>query len=444
MDPGLRRRLVTHVVVMTVVSGAIAFTAILALSIAGQRVADVGELVRRAEVVQLVRGQVERVAYTGERIVLTGDGKHRLAAATADLELARARMRKEGTELTALDRRADDYVIAINAAVTARGADLRTAFDAYRGAVRPVREAFERDAGTLLAQLGSESAAARERADKVSNRARLGIGLSVLLGIAMTLALSAKLFRDLRQQVRRSKVSADAARRAIVSRQELLAASGELRGPVETILQRSSMLRDGGGDAALDEITAAGERLKRVLESLLDVTAVEEKAVELARERCDTSSLIDVAVTSVQLLAAERAVHVRVDAPISVLVYVDRRRILQVVSTLLGGAIRSARAGGEIAVTARPIDGEVRFSIGETGAESLPENVSRVHERSRPATSDNSPMGLHVSRRMIEAHGGRFGGEHSAQGGIWFHLPTEPQLLKEPKTPRAAHATPPA
>lgn len=442
MDPGLRKRLMTHAVVMTAVSGAIAFTAILALSVTGQRVADAGELARTIEVVQRVRTQLERVAYAGERIVLTGEGKNRLTAAIAELDLARGSLRKESTEVSALDRRADDYVIAINAAVTPRGPDLRGAFDAYRGAVRPVREAFERDAGTLLARLGSESAAARERAETISHRARLGIGLSVLLGIAITLGLGMKLVRDLRQQARRNKVSAEAARRAIASRQEFLAASSELRGPVDTILQRSSTLRDGGGDAAIDEITAAGERLQRVLETLLDVTAVEEKAVELSRERCDTSSLIGVAVTSVQLLAAERAVHVRVDAPIPVLVYVDRRRILQVFSTLLGGAVRSARTGGEITVTARPMDGEVRFSICETGAEGLPDNVSRVFERAKVATADNATMSLHASRRMIEAHGGRFGGEQA--DGIWFHLPTEPQLLKEPRTPRSAHATPSA
>lgn len=440
MEPGLRRRLLTHLVVMTAVSAAVAFTAILALSMAGEAVGTAVNLLERAEGVQRVGGHLERVAYAGERIVLTGEGKDRLAGAMAELKLARARMRKESADLSSLDRRVDDYAVAISAAAAVRGGDLREAFEAYRNAMRPVREVFQRDAGTLLAKLRSESASARERAARLTNRARLGVALTVLLGIAMTLALSVKLFRDLRQQASRSKVSADAARRAIVSRQELLAASSELRGPVETILQRSSSFRNGGSDAALDEITAAGERLQAVLERLLDVTAVEEKTVELSRERCDTSSLIGLAATSVQLVAAERAVHVRIEAPIPVLVYVDRRRILQVLATLLGSAVRSARVGGEVTVTARPLDGEVRFSIYETGGESLPEGVPRVFERASAVTAESGGMGLHVSRRMIEAHGGRFGGEPMAQGGIWFHLPTEPQLLKEPKTSRSAHA----
>jgi len=255
-------------------------------------------------------------------------------------------------------------------------------------------------------------------------RAMLGVGLTVIVGIAVTLGLGAKLFRDLRTHVRRSQMSTDAARRAISSRQELLGASSELRGPVETILQRTASLR--GDTVAIEAITAACEQLQRTLESLLDVTAVEEQTVALSRERCDTSTLIDVAATSIRLLAAERAIHVEIDAPIPVLVYVDRRRLLHALGTLLGTAVRTARPGGEIVVTARPLDGEVRVSICETGADP------------HPGASEAASMGLLVSRRMIEAHGGRFGGELSSSKGIWFHLPTEPQLLRDARSVRPA------
>jgi hypothetical protein len=86
---------------------------------------------------------------------------------------------------------------------------------------------------------------------------------------------------------------------------------------------------------------------------------------------------------------------------------------------LLGLAITSARIGAEIVVSAIPTEADqVRFAIVDLGS------------TAQPAVAPDD-LALHLSRRVIESHGGRLGVEGAAAGRtVWFTLPTGPRLLR--------------
>ncbi len=103
--------------------------------------------------------------------------------------------------------------------------------------------------------------------------------------------------------------------------------------------------------------------------------------------------------------------------------------MVQVLTSLIGMAIRIARPGGEVTIAARTSHQGARFAISDTGAPMLPEHLMNLFDRPSAPVIDQSSMGLYVSKRLVEAHGGRVGAEGNT---VWFSLPTEPQLLREP------------
>jgi hypothetical protein len=103
----------------------------------------------------------------------------------------------------------------------------------------------------------------------------------------------------------------------------------------------------------------------------------------------------------------------------------------------LGLAIQHALPGGDVAMTARPSPQGARFAISG-GTSSMPhEDAASSLEQSSGHYFDQYTMELHVSKRLVEAHGGRLGVDGDA---LWLSLPSEPVLLRDPDSHRSPHA----
>ena len=436
LDTDFRRHLFAMQGALVLVCALSAITAIAALTVTDQARRTAQQAGADVAMLDAVRMRLDRFAAAGERVLLSGDGLDRLEIARG--ELGRESQRLHGLahdpelagEVAAVEKDLQDFTDAVEHAAPLRTEDGRESFLAYRAVLTPIRQALDEDARALARTLASRRDDSSDKSATIASQARWALAVTGLVGILMTVAFSVVTMRELRRLVRRSKAAAGQAKHTTGSRDALVAAANELRAPLQLISSCASRLDATRDREEVENILDAAARMREVLDSLLDVSAVEVGANDLSCERCDTSALLDTAIKSLQLLATERLVTIRVDAAIPVLVYVDRRRLLQVLATVVGTAVRSARPGAEITITVRPSAAGARFAITDPSAATLPPALQALVEPSSTQAEEAS-IGVQVARRMVEAHGGRIGSKGAT---VWFTLPTEPRLLQEPAT----------
>jgi len=116
----------------------------------------------------------------------------------------------------------------------------------------------------------------------------------------------------------------------------------------------------------------------------------------------------------------------------------DERKVKQVVFNLLSNAVKFTPDGGHVAVMARRTDDELQIAVSDTGVGIAPEDQARIFEEFRQvgqgsAKAEGTGLGLALTRRLVELHGGRLWVESEPGVGSTFTL-TLPQ-------PAAVHTT---
>jgi len=175
------------------------------------------------------------------------------------------------------------------------------------------------------------------------------------------------------------------------------------------------------------------DRLKLLVDDLLDLRTIESGRLELHPETRDLRELAEAAVAEQAGFAGSCNVSLRVEAPEGALpVRVDPQRIGQVIGNLLSNAVKFSPPGGEVRVRLSAVNpGAVRLSVLDSGPGVPPEFEPRLFERFAQADSSDTRgqpgtgLGLAIVRELVEAHGGRVGYERRPEGGscFWFELP---------------------
>lgn len=233
---------------------------------------------------------------------------------------------------------------------------------------------------------------------------------------------------------------AEALERDEVARRNLLAdVAHELRTPLTVIEGTADAILDGVFEPTPDRIRAIKEeasQLSRTVADLRDLSLAEAGHLVLRRIGTDVADLISGALPGAEFAASLKgiALTARVDDDLPELT-VDPARVRQVLSNLLGNAIRHTPSGGSVVVTARRQDDPpgVVLSVEDTGegipAEDLPHVFERFYrvDRSRSRRSGGSGLGLAIAQQLVEAHGGRIWAEseHGRGSRFSFFLPAE-------------------
>ncbi|NNF26984.1 MAG: PAS domain-containing sensor histidine kinase, partial [Gemmatimonadetes bacterium] len=230
--------------------------------------------------------------------------------------------------------------------------------------------------------------------------------------------------------------TAEALRQAVVARDEVLAVvSHDLRNPVGTVYSASDLLLEvdfpkDKRQEHLSIIKRSAARMNRLIEDLLDVARMESGGLSVSPTLEDPADLL----TEACELARPRAVTkgVTLDcAPDARLpaVRADRDRVLQVMSNLVGNAIKFTPEGGQVEVGASMGEHEVIVRVADTGP-GIPED-DREHVFNRfwqVKRSDRAGagLGLAIVKGIVEAHGGRvWVGDREEGGSLFcFTLPT--------------------
>jgi PAS domain S-box-containing protein len=191
----------------------------------------------------------------------------------------------------------------------------------------------------------------------------------------------------------------------------------ELRNPMAPIRYAAAMVRPGAPPESLERARQMIERqsaqMSRLLDDLLDVSRITRNVIELRRERVDLRRIVEDVVDSARpaVLAERQRLSVGVPGE-PAWVDGDPVRLGQVVHNLLQNAIKYTPTDGRIDVVVETRDDEARIVVRDTGvglAPSMLANVfklfSQVHPSMR-ASKGGLGIGLAISRRLVELHGG--------------------------------------
>jgi PAS domain S-box-containing protein len=249
-----------------------------------------------------------------------------------------------------------------------------------------------------------------------------------------------------------------ALQRALSARDDVLRiVAHDLRNPLSAIMMQAALMeREGPEPERRDPqprqvIQRAATRMNQLIQDLLDVALAEEGQLRIAPARLAVTELVRDETEMQAPIAASAELTLRFEVKPGVReVWGDRQRLLQVFENLIGNAIKFTKPGGQIVVSATPTDGEVVFSVADSGVGMERDAAEHVFDRFWQVASKTkrlgAGLGLPITKGIVEAHGGRIWLESEPGRGstFSFSIPIaartqKPQWrrLRRPKAPKA-------
>jgi PAS domain S-box-containing protein len=221
------------------------------------------------------------------------------------------------------------------------------------------------------------------------------------------------------------------AERATKVRDEVLAIlAHDLRSPLQAVLGAATMLTLTADEDKRQHRFKLIERnvrsMERLVTDLLDVARIEAGTFMICKERVDARTLINEAVELCEPQAATRDIALGAEMSDDLKpILADRDRLLQVLSNLLGNALKFSDAGTKVVVRATNTDGGVRISVKDSGhgisQDALPHVFDRFWQVDRTSRS-GAGLGLAICKGIVEAHGGRIWAASAVGRGTTFHF----------------------
>jgi signal transduction histidine kinase len=216
---------------------------------------------------------------------------------------------------------------------------------------------------------------------------------------------------------------------------ELRTPMTSIKGYVENILDGLAGTLTDRQSYYLQRVQVNAERLTRMVNDLLDLSRIEDpdKRYEVLRPTpLSLRDLVAEVVEGFQPIARHRSISVRVDTPATLpLARGDRDKLHQILTNLIGNAVKFTPAGGEVLVnmTALP-DDSVQVCVADTGCGIPPSEHARVFEKffrgsGIPDEARGAGLGLAITKSLVELHGGRIWLESEPGRGsrFFFSLP---------------------
>ena len=298
----------------------------------------------------------------------------------------------------------------------ARGAHLKH-IERFRDAPEHARKMGERREISGLRKNGEEFPAE-------AAIAKVTMGDSVVFSVVL---------RDITEQVELQRKL----QRAVNARDDTVGVvAHDLRNPVSAVKMLSSALLQRDDIEALPPeaseqlrlIRTAALQMDRLIQDLLDVTRVETGRMTVDQQPIAPAELVEGALRTLRPLVKDAGLKLAVAVPVKLpAVNADAERIGQVLSNLIGNAIRFTPRGGKITVSATSEDDVVRISVSDTGTgiqkEQLPHIFDRFWQSSQSTIrSRGAGLGLPIARGIVRAHGGSVGVESEEGRGSRFHF----------------------
>ena len=260
-----------------------------------------------------------------------------------------------------------------------------------------------------------------------------------IYGLAFALVILAWV-RSHREEVRRGRQAVERERAVSAKLREvdklkdefLANTSHELRTPLYGIIGLAEAMYDAGGEVPesfrdqLATIVASGHRLHRLVGDVLDFSKLEQSRLELVRKPLDLKSVVTMVFTLLRPLSDGKCLRL-VDAVPNDLppVDADEHRLEQILLNLVSNAIKFTDSG-KVEISARCREENVAIAVKDTGLGIAPEHQERIFRAFEQADGSiarqvgGAGLGLAVSRRLVELHGGEMTVESTPGEGATF------------------------
>lgn len=223
------------------------------------------------------------------------------------------------------------------------------------------------------------------------------------------------------------------AQRATQLRDEIVSVvSHDLRNPLSAISMCSKVLVNdppadpGERERLLEAIVEASNLAERLIRDLLDASLIASGRLRLTVEREHVETILERVRGMFERTAETRNIVFEVEGPTTgdTEVDVDAERVVQVMSNLVGNALKFTDSGGKVRVSAEVDNGHLRVSVRDTGIGIPKENQVHVFDRywhsRRKGRAIGSGLGLAIARGIVEAHGGSIAVESEPGRGSTF------------------------
>jgi len=268
-----------------------------------------------------------------------------------------------------------------------------------------------------------------------------GIPYNAILGVTRDIT-------DRRQRVEMQQAKA-AAEKASRAKSEFLAnMSHELRTPLNHIIGFSELVVDQHFGTLnetqadyLKDVLHSSHHLLELINDILDLSKVEAGKMEIQHEEVELEPLLQSSLTMIKEKSLKRGIHLAFDmGPAPPVIQADKRKFKQVLYNLLSNAVKFTPEGGEVRLAAVEKPGSngdgpyLEVSIRDSGIGVHPDNLERIFNSFEQADSstarnfEGTGLGLALSRRLVELHGGRIAAESDGEGcgsRFSFTLPIE-------------------
>ena len=278
-----------------------------------------------------------------------------------------------------------------------------------------------------------------------SDKTHVAIGVGIIVFWAICLSIGRNYNRQIRrsialaldndalvQQLREGTRILEAANR---HKSEFLAnMSHELRTPLNAIIGFSELLMEGMAgklDAKqaeyIQDIHSSGHHLLSLINDILDLAKIEAGRMELLLSSFDVPMALENAVTLIRERANRHGltIELHIDERLGEFV-ADERKFKQILLNLLSNAIKFTPEGGKVSVNAVFTEGGIEVTVTDTGVGIAAKDHEVIFEEFRQVGTDHkrkrdgTGLGLSLTKKFVEMHGGRIWVESEPSKGSSF------------------------
>jgi light-regulated signal transduction histidine kinase (bacteriophytochrome) len=221
--------------------------------------------------------------------------------------------------------------------------------------------------------------------------------------------------------------------RAVRARDDIIAiVSHDLRNPLNIITMQIGMLEMDANEharSAVDVLGKSARHMTQLIDALLDFARIEAGTFSISPRRVSSRDMIRDAVDQATPLAEAKHIALVTELESSPTIEADPDRVLQVLSNLLGNAIKFTPEGGRVTIHAAHSDGELSVAVADTGPGIAPDDVPHIFDRYWKAKHKaGTGLGLYIAHGIVAAHGGRIWVDSTSRGAAFtFTLPLQPK-----------------
>jgi PAS domain S-box-containing protein len=248
----------------------------------------------------------------------------------------------------------------------------------------------------------------------------------------------AKVTRDITEHKRTQDLimhaKEDAERASKFKDQFLSTMSHELRTPLNAVLGFSDLLADERYGPLndrqrryIDHIHTGGKHLLKLISDILDLSKIEAGRMELTRENVAVASAFTEVISALYPLAEKKSQTLLQQVEPNLHVRADAMRFKQVLTNLIGNAIKFTPEGGRIQLVARQVHNQVKIEVRDNGPGIPPEQQQRIFEAfvrltQAGSATEGTGLGLAITARLVELHGSTLGIESQPGEGACFYF----------------------